>query len=182
MAETAREQFLLEKIILIPTYSAPHKIAELADFEHRMTMVELAIADNPHLVASNLEQVRGGISYAALTLKELQKKSPQTSWYWIVGLDTFQSLPRWHRSTELATECIWLVAPRDTKQMQQRCQQVVDVMANRSAQIQWHRLKMPQMGISSSLIRHGCKQGHSLRYLLPDPVRYYIIQHQLYQN
>lgn len=35
--------------------------------------------------------------------------------------------------------------------------------------------------VSSSLVRHQLQQGHSVRYLLPEPVRQYIYNHGLYQ-
>jgi nicotinamide mononucleotide adenylyltransferase len=34
--------------------------------------------------------------------------------------------------------------------------------------------------ISSSRVRHELEQGHSVRYLLPDPVAQYIYEHGLY--
>jgi nicotinate-nucleotide adenylyltransferase len=39
---------------------------------------------------------------------------------------------------------------------------------------------MPAVGISSTLIRQYCRQHRSIRYLVPESVRAYITDHNLY--
>jgi nicotinate-nucleotide adenylyltransferase len=41
---------------------------------------------------------------------------------------------------------------------------------------------MPEIGISSTMLRERVRTGESTRYLLPDAVRDYIDQHHLYRG
>ncbi|MEB3338823.1 MAG: nicotinate (nicotinamide) nucleotide adenylyltransferase [Leptolyngbyaceae bacterium] len=184
MAETALSQLQLDQVVWVPTYHPPHKSPhELLDFAHRLAMVEGAIADHPHFVVSNLESQRNRSSYAIDTLQDLQAIYPNTQWYWIIGLDAFQSLPRWYRLPELANQCHWLIAPRGPchPDAQASCQKVAEQIGCLAIQIHWQLLEMPWVGISSSLIRSYCQAQHSIRYLLPEAVRLYIATHHLYQ-
>lgn len=182
MAETALNQFQLDQVIWVPTFHPPHKSTDLLPFGHRWEMVQRSIADHPDFTASNIEMKRQGTSYAIATLNELQELHPEITWYWIIGTDAFQSLPQWQHSANIADRCVWLVAPRDHTRTQQVCQTVADQFTAQSVQLDWHVLQMPQVDISSSLIRTYCQQGRSIRYLVPETVRIYINTNNLYKG
>jgi nicotinate-nucleotide adenylyltransferase len=184
IAETGLSQFGLDQIIWVPTYQPPHKNQAVLAFDHRLAMVKLAIADHPQFTFADVEQQQLGISYAIVTFKQLQLLYPETNWYWIVGLDALQTLPKWSGVAELVTQCIWLVAPRNlvanAAASLDLVETIADQFAARSQQLHWHLLQMPSIGISSSLIRQSVQQGRSVRYLVPDAVRHYILQQELY--
>lgn len=182
MAEAALEQFQLDRVIWVPTYQPPHKAGELLPFHHRWEMLQQAIADHPAFIASEVDQQRGGISYAIATFTDLQQQYPVACWHWIIGVDAFQSLPHWRNAEEIASQCTWLVAPRNHKPVQTIALEVASALVSQSVQLRWCLLTMPQIEISSSLIRQYCHQGRSLRYLLPEAVRVYITTHQLYRK
>lgn len=181
VAETALDQFGLDQIIWVPTYHPPHKRRLMPTFNQRLEMVRLAIADQPAFSLSSLEAETPHTSYAIATLKGLQALYPNTHWYWVLGTDAFQTLPKWRDSSTLAAQCTWLVAPRQINGQGEAweeavCQQV-------AAQIgipNWHLLSMPLLKISSSLIRQYCLECRSIRYLVPDVVRTYIKKLKLY--
>lgn len=193
VAETALHQVSLEKVIWVPSLNPSHKEASL--FKHRVGMVQLAIEDNPGFTVSLVEANRSGTSYAINTLIDLSASYPNTHWYWIVGLDTFQTLPRWYRGYELAQMCDWLIAPRllggeTITQSKLICKQVEQQFRERSYTIHWQLLNIPLVGVSSSLIRKFCcdnfvnaKGEHqSIRYLVPESVRSYITNNNLYSH
>jgi nicotinate-nucleotide adenylyltransferase len=193
IAEAALNQLALEQVIWVPTYRPLYKSAnELMDFQHRLTMVKLAIASNPSFVVSTVERNQPHSAYAIDTFLSLQNIYFASQWYWIIGLDAFLTLPRWYRRQELLTRCIWLVAPRletflekDLVKMQSillLCEQVAQKMAAESIDLKWHILEMPYIGISSRLIRQYFSDRRSIRYLVPDAVRDYILQQNLYKN
>nr|WP_290226962.1 nicotinate (nicotinamide) nucleotide adenylyltransferase [Trichocoleus desertorum] len=209
MAEAALQQAALDQVIWVPTRLAPHKSQQLGlSFEHRLQMVQRAIADHPAFSVTQVEANRVGPSYAITTLQDLQKLHLKVQWYWIIGLDAFRTLPRWYGHVELAATCEWLVAPRLqpsdscssdscspgnalitlntelgwTAEMIASCEQVIALMAQKSITIRWQRLPMPMLGVSSSLIRQYCREKRSVRYLVPEAVRTYIIAHHLYQK
>jgi nicotinate-nucleotide adenylyltransferase len=185
VAETAMQEVSLEKVIWVPSLNPPHK--ESALFEHRVKMLQLAIKDNPAFTVSLVEANRSGTSYAINTLIDLSASYPNTHWYWIVGLDTFQTLPRWYRGHELAQMCDWLIAPRllggeTITQSKLICKQVEQELREQSHTIYWQLLNIPLIGVSSSLIRKLCRERQSIRYLVPEAVRSYITNNSFYSN
>jgi nicotinate-nucleotide adenylyltransferase len=182
VAETAFSQCGLSRVLWMPTYSPSHKKnTDLVAFQHRSNMVQQAIADHPHFTITNLQTDPEAASYAIATIFHLQQIYSSTDWYWIIGADAFQTLPQWRKSAELASQCTWLVAPRPPLDTHQVCTQVATQL-NCRFPLRWQVLAMPQLEVSSSLIRHYCQVGRSLRYLVPDSVRQYINTHQLYQS
>jgi len=191
MAETALKQVGLDLIIWVPTRYPVHK-SELTEFEHRCAMVSLAIADHSAFVLSPLQSDRPQPDFAIQTLTELQSLYPQPKWYWIIGMDAFQSLPRWYQREQLVPACDWLVAPRwvsrtdnllpQSVSVNFLCEQVAQKFSQQNILIRWQILQMPLIGISSSLIRHYCRDQHSIRYLVPDAVQIYIATHKLYAD
>jgi nicotinate-nucleotide adenylyltransferase len=203
IAQTALSQFELDRVIWVPAHYPPHKLeTAMAAPQQRLEMVQRAIANQPAFVLESVPQHHSGSSYAIETLQQLQALYPHSEWYWILGTDSFQTLPRWHRRQELIPTINWLVAPRIAQlinaapssthqqsypdgiepQIEQVCQQVVVQLETQFIPIRWSLLQMPPVDLSSSLIRYCCLQGHSIRDLVPEPVRLYIETHRLYQN
>ncbi|MBW4613923.1 MAG: nicotinate (nicotinamide) nucleotide adenylyltransferase [Desmonostoc vinosum HA7617-LM4] len=185
VAEAALHQVPLKQVIWVPSLNPPQKQAAL--FEHRVTMLQLATEDNPGFTVSLVEANRFGTSYAINTLIDLSAVYPNTHWYWILGLDTFQTLPRWYRGCELAQMCDWLIAPRllDGETIAQNeliCKQVEQQLKQQSVIIRWQFLDIPLIGVSSSLVRKLCCVSQSIRYLVPETVRFYLTDNNLYSN
>ncbi len=185
VAETALYQVSLDQVIWLPSLNPPHKQATA--FKHRVEMLQRATVDHPAFTVSLIESNRSGMSYAINSLIDLSVFYPNTHWYWIIGLDAFQSLPGWYRSHELAQMCDWLIAPRllggeTIAQSELICKQVEQQLRNQSSTIHWQFLTIPLVGVSSSLIRQLIRKSHSIRYLVPESVRGYITAHQLYSN
>ncbi len=194
IAETALNQLALEQVIWVPTYRPLYKSSgELVDFNHRLEMVKLAIAPHPSFIVSTVERNQPHSAYAVDTFSALQSLYAASQWYWIIGLDAFLTLPHWYRRQELLPHCIWLVAPRldaswdtspkeDRVKIQAFCEQVAQKMAAEAIALNWQILDMPRVGLSSRLIRQYCHHGRSIRYLVPDIVRDYILQQNLYKT
>ena len=196
IAQTALSQLNLTQVIWVPDCLSPHKQA--CSYGHRRSMVEQAITDNPNFILSPVETVDAKPNYAIKTLTELQDTYSDCQWYWIIGIDAFQTLPHWYRREAVIPACNWLVAPRPiattrfhfTKSERNQpladsqsswlCQQVAQQLASQDISIHWQLLQMPAVGISSTLIRQYCRQHRSIRYLVPEAVRAYITDHNLY--
>jgi nicotinate-nucleotide adenylyltransferase len=191
LAETAASQMNLNQVIWALADHPPHK--QVSAYQHRRFMLESAIADNPSFLLYEVETTSTGPDYAITTLSNLQEAYPNCQWYWIIGLDAFQTLPRWYQREKLIPACEWLVAPRpgdvaasaplfhtSDNSRWELCQQVAQKLAQEKISIRWELLSMPEVGISSSLIRQYCRQGRSIRYLVPESVRTYINSHNLY--
>jgi nicotinate-nucleotide adenylyltransferase len=206
-AETALEQVSLDRILWVPTFHSPYKKkSQSVSFHHRYQMVRLAIASHAQFVLPQFELIAAtnDATYAIDILGVLQRNYDASEWYWILGLDAFQSLPRWVGRRELAPQCLWLVAPRwntDLKQLEAKpfspgnhmptiafdllklcCQEVAEQLEAEAIEVKWQLLQMPMMQISSSLVRQYCQQRRSIRYFVPEAVADYIATHRLYDE
>ncbi|MBD2314754.1 nicotinate (nicotinamide) nucleotide adenylyltransferase [Desertifilum sp. FACHB-1129] len=186
VAEAAIAQVELEAAIWVPARCLFHKSRKgVASFADRLHMVGLAIAHRPQfwLVPQTPDLTRS--DYAIDTLQALQIYYPHRQWYWIAGLDTFRSLPRWYRRRELVAQCQWLIAPRSLDSgctIQEVCQQVERQLAQEAIVLRWQILQMPEIEISSSQIRHAQKWGQSISDRVPEAVARYIKENQLYRD
>jgi nicotinate-nucleotide adenylyltransferase len=181
IAEAAIAQKSLDQVLWMPTQ--PHyKAADILDVRHRQAMVRRMISATdsqgealyPKFALCPPEANQS--SYAIENLLALQDLYPDRQWYWIVGMDTFRSLPRWYRSAELVTQCGWLVAPRNGDGTE-----AIDPLMRTGGAIEWELLEMSPMEISSSLIRQYCHDSRSIRHLVPAAVGIYITDQGLYQ-
>lgn len=193
IAQVALTQLNLDRVIWVPTRHPPHKQGRsLLDFDRRLQMIQLAIAPHSAFVLSLVEANRTEPSYAIQTLTDLQEIYPDTQWYWIVGADTFATLPRWYQGEQLAAAVEWLVAPRSLSATAAAeaaafncldfCAQVARQMRDRGVPLRWQVLQLPRMDVSSSLIRQHCRDCRSIRCLVPEAVSIYIETHHLYQG
>jgi len=186
LAETAVTQLTLDRLIWVPDRCPPHKLStKRLNFQHRWEMLKLAISDNPVFELSPPDSNPSGYSYGIETLNKLQVLYSHSQWYWLLGQDAFATLPKWYRRQELIPALSWLVAPRpdsNSTHLESLCQQVVQELSNQSISIRWQVLLMPSVPISSSLIRKYCLEQRSIRYLVPEAVRNYILSQQLYQS
>jgi nicotinate-nucleotide adenylyltransferase len=172
VAETVRDQFGLDRVLWVPAGQPPHKQAELlAPAARRLDMVRLAIAGNPHFEVSEVELRRNGLSYTAETVAALQDKAPQTHFSLIIGGDSWRQFDRWYRPDEILSRVEVIVYERPgapapahdgpvTKRVRFACAPLID--------------------LSSRDIRSRRRSGQSIRYLVPEPVRQYILDHALY--
>lgn len=193
VAQAALAQTGLDQVLWVPTYCPPHRrAAALVSFEHRLEMVNQAIAPFPLFSASNVEKhlavSEAGPSFAIHTLTYLQHQHPNSHWYWILGLDSFCTLPRWRHHQVLVPQCTWLIAPRGTS-MPSKCpseelQQIKAIaysLKSEGISLRWHLLSMPSMEISSSLIRQYCGDRRSITGLVPVAVESYVHRYKLYE-
>jgi nicotinate-nucleotide adenylyltransferase len=166
LARCALAQLGLERVLLVPSCVPPHKRAEADPGpEHRLRMCELAVAGELGLEACPLEVRRGGPSYTVDTLSALHSLHPEASLTLILGSDIARTLPSWHRPDELMALAGIAIAPREG-----------DAGPVRGAV----HLNLPEVPVSSSLVRARVAAGKSLAGLVPPAVAAYIAEHALY--
>ncbi len=167
MGEQVGQALGLDKVYFMPEYLPPHvDEKKTIPAEHRLAMLELAIADNPRFAVETIELERKGKSYTVDTMRELTAKNPDTNYYFIIGGDMVNYLPKWHQIDELM-ELVTFVGVRRP-----------EVPIDSLYPIIW--IDIPLMDVSSTTIRKKVQQGCSVRYLLPDNVLHYIQEKGLY--
>lgn len=113
IAECARDQFALSKVLFVTSPTPPHRSTGLLPGEQRHQLVQAAIQGNGRFEASRLELDRGGTSYTVDTVEQvLAAHSEPTRVNLIIGGDNLPFLKDWHRSQELLTLCRLIVVPR----------------------------------------------------------------------
>ncbi len=172
LAQNARTQFLLDKVIFVPAYQPPHKqdIPLLTSAQHRYEMVRLAIEGEHSLELSDCELKRKGVSYTFDTLSEFEKKYPGAMFFLILGKDAFDGLEAWHRASELKKKVRFIIAERKTH----------EVCGAKDTRVEW--IQMPLCPISASGIRDALKQGRNVDDYLPPKVLQYIRVNALYRK
>ncbi|EOT42879.1 nicotinate-nucleotide adenylyltransferase [Enterococcus columbae] len=157
----------LEKVYLMPEFLPPHVDEKTTIPAHyRLKMLELAIEDNPLLAIETIELKRQGKSYTYDTMKELTESYPDTDFYFIIGGDMVEYLPKWYRIDELLQLVQFVGVKRP------------DYPVTSDYPIIW--LDTPMMDLSSTMIRKKVAQNCSIRYLVPEKVREYIQKEGLY--
>ncbi len=102
----------LDRLELVPSLVPPHRRAPLASAPDRLAMLALACADDPRLVPSPREMLRGGVSYTVETLRQLEQEAPGLAPYLVLGADSYDDLPNWRESAEILRRAHLAVLPR----------------------------------------------------------------------
>jgi len=176
VAEEAREVLDLERILFVPAGLPPHKPAgEVTSIEHRLAMVELAIADNRAFELSRIEVDRPGPSYTVDTLETLAAAGDRVTV--ILSAETFAELPTWHEPWRLFEAARVAVAPRWGYPAPDP-DWLAATFPGREDRVSY--LEGPRLGVSSTALRARVAAGRSIRYLVPQPVAAYIAANNLY--
>jgi nicotinate-nucleotide adenylyltransferase len=179
IAEEAREALGLERVLLVPASSPPHKPGRpVTDAAHRLAMVELAIAGNPAFAASRIEVERGGASYSLDTLEALRDEGVEQPWF-ILSTEALAGFPAWREPDRILSLCRLAVVPRGGYDQLDRAW-VAERFPGLEERVTF--LSGPLLPISGSVVRRRAAAGRSVRYLVPDAVARYIADHQLYTD
>jgi nicotinate-nucleotide adenylyltransferase len=179
IAEAAMGNYLLNKVIFVPSGTPPHKLTEIIeDKEHRYKMVKLAISGKKKFSVSRVEVDRKGYSYAVDTFKALKKEyKGEAHLYYIMGMDSINEILSWKKPLELFKICQFIVATRPGARVRTLKRLLKFPPLNMHAG-QIHLIEV-KMGISSTKIRESLKKKR-MPPSVPAHVAYYIKKHGLY--
>lgn len=162
----------LDQVWLVVSPQNPFKRkARLADVRHRYRMLTLAVRGNRRLRASDVELTLSTPSYTIRTLAELQRRHPRRSFALLMGADTLLTLPRWRHGDHILRHYPILVYRREVH---------LPDWVHDFRNIRFY--DAPLLQISATAIRSMVRQQLSVRYLVPESVRRYILQHGLYSG
>ncbi|MEI6862830.1 MAG: nicotinate-nucleotide adenylyltransferase [Candidatus Omnitrophota bacterium] len=170
LADEALSKLKLDKIVFIPTYIPPHKSVESTTKpKERLKMVELAIEDNANFEVSNFEISSKKTSYSIDTLKEFRNKyGDDAELYFITGSDLLKDLFSWKNVNDIFKISKFIVANRPGYPVTDVPKEVETVV-------------ITPIEVSAEDIRKRLKSGRSIRYLVPEKVRNYITERNLYK-
>ena len=181
LAEWAMEAAGLDQILFIPT-GVPYMKdnCHVLSGDERLQMTALAIEDHPAFAVSGMEVERKGYTYTCDTMEQLKEKSPKDNFYFIMGADCLYTIEKWRDPERIFRVCDVIAAARNGSslpQIAEKCKELSEKFHGKILLLQF-----PAMEISSTDIRERVACGRSIRYLVPEKVRDYIISNHLYQE
>jgi nicotinate-nucleotide adenylyltransferase len=169
VAREAADALALDRVLFVPAKNPPHKAGDIhAGFDDRYRMVELACRADVRFEVSRIED-RPGRSHSFDTAVLARREFGESAHlFFLIGADAFAEMRSWYRWEELARLVEFIVVSRPRR----------DFEVPEGAQVQ--RLDTLELPVSSSAIRRSLERGE-LDVPIPDAVREYIRQHQLYR-
>ena len=188
LADTARVQLRLERVLFVPAGQPPHKPqAQPTLVAHRVALVQAALADasEPAFSLSRVDVDRPGPHYTVDTLKILHEAYPAVQIWFLIGADSLTDLPKWrmpHRIISLVRLGV-LSRPGYVADLDALAARLTAVDGSATPldlrqHIDW--LTGPSLDISSTALRARARQKLPLRYLVPPSVEAYVREHNLY--
>lgn len=167
--EAAYRDLGLEVVTFLPA-GAPWQKADRdpSPAEHRWEMTRRAVAGVDYFEVDDREVRREGWTYTIDTLDGFTGDELVL----VLGADAAAGLETWHRAEEVMKRAEVAVMPRPG---------VARAATEASgARITW--LDAPELAVSGTMIRERHAAGKSIRFLVPEPVRRYIVDNGLYRR
>ncbi|MEP6690663.1 MAG: nicotinate-nucleotide adenylyltransferase [Gemmatimonadaceae bacterium] len=168
-ATDAYEALALTRVLWIPTATQPFKVgAVTASAEHRVAMLERALADDPRFTVEPIEVARSGVSFTVETVTALAARQPGAELVLLLGADAAAQFDQWRepsRIRALAEVVILARAGSDAG---------VSISGAR-------RLDSRLVDVSATEIRARVRAGKSIRGFVTDAVAAYIASAGLYR-
>ena len=180
LGQTAYEQFGLDEVLFMPNKKPYYKkLSKNVTDEQRCDMVKLAIENNDAFTFSDIEVTREGVTYTVETLRILTEQNPDHEYYFIMGADSLFHFDSWKEAGEIVKMATLLVATRDSMATFD-IESQIEYLQSEFEDARIECLFSPSLEISSNQLRKRCREGKSIRYLVPDSVAFYIDEHDLY--
>jgi nicotinate-nucleotide adenylyltransferase len=175
IAEAASEALDGATVRFLPAREQPFKrAAHGATPEQRADMLALAAAGNPRLAVERIELTLPTPSYTVRTLRALAERDGRggggegNRHTLLLGADAARDLAAWWEVEALPglADVVVFARPGTALPSHPLIRRVISV---------------PSIELSATAVRERVRAGHSIRYLVPEPVREYIAAHGLYR-
>jgi nicotinate-nucleotide adenylyltransferase len=147
----------------------------ITDALDRLAMVEAAVRDVPGLEPGRHEIDLGGWSYTADTVMALHNERPDADLFTIVGDDAAAGLATWERAGEVVSASRMVVVDRPGSA-------VALPREVGNSPVEWIRVEVPRLEVSSTDLRARFSDGRPLDYLVTEPVLEVIERRGLYRE
>lgn len=159
----------LDRIVVVPSGIPPHRAEPTVSARARLTMAVRAFADLEHVVVSDTEVERGEHGepgYMVDTVEEmldlpglLGYDDLRVEASLIVGADQAGSLTAWHRWQDLL-EMVQLLVVGRPDQLGDEALDAALISLGEPPPCRIHRIEMPPVAISSTLVREIAASGN----------------------
>jgi nicotinate-nucleotide adenylyltransferase len=168
MAQEARHQLGLDRVVLMPVGVPPHKEVLGADpgAAARLELCRLATAGDDGLAVCDLELRRPGPSFTVDTLRVLHERDPEHELTFVVGGDMAETLPSWREPEAVLGLAHLAVAERSGVRRERLMEHLAPLRGSERIVF----FDMPRLDVSSSDIRARVAAQRPIRHLVPDAV------------
>lgn len=182
------EALSLDSLLFIPAMYPPHK-REIAitPFEHRVAMLQIAVAERPVFFVSAIEAKREGPSYTVDTLTRLRRRlGDRVDLFFVIGMDMFVDIGTWKefkRIPELS-DLVVIERPTHGRELMEETlglyfsdyifEPGLNAWVGKGNKGRIHPLSMKPVSVSSTQIRQIYRSGRSIRDLVPPGVEEYM--------
>jgi nicotinate-nucleotide adenylyltransferase len=204
VARAAADRFRLGQVWFVPADIPPHKQElPITSYFHRYSMVALALADEPDFLASLLEapnpeaHMERRPSYTIDTIRQVKAGlRNRDRLLFLIGIDAFRDIAKWHKADELLRECDFVVAarpgysldklvqwlPREIRPASKELRELGQEEALRRHGMRLHLLPETHEDVSATQIRSALRNGKALKKFVPEAVAEYIRKEELYKR
>jgi nicotinate-nucleotide adenylyltransferase len=175
LAESARVQFGLGRLLFMPAGEPYRKAGRaVSSIEDRLAMARLATQDNACFEVDEREARRDGPTFTAETLEALLADGVERP-VLVLGADALRDMPNWRRPARIIELARIVIAAKGSDDA------AITVAAELAGMDEAPPLvDMPNLAISSTMVRERVATARPIRYLVPQSVEYYIRDHGLY--
>ena len=172
LAQSLVDQGLVDEVWLLVSPLNPLKqmSGDIAAYEHRLRMAELACKGHKGLRVSDFESHLPIPSYTITTLDALAATYPQHTFCLVIGADNWDSFHRWYKADEIIANYTILVYNRPGYPLDE---------ANLPPSVKV--VNTPLYDISSTQIREAIKKGERPTDWLSPKVLRYISESRIYR-
>jgi nicotinate-nucleotide adenylyltransferase len=121
LATLARQAAELDEVWFLPCQISPHKSSHPpTPGVTRAEWLQAALADIPWARIDLTDLEAEGASFSYLTIEKLASRHPGNAWFWIMGGDQWDALPRWRHPEILADKAEFIVLARNGVEVRPR--------------------------------------------------------------
>jgi nicotinate-nucleotide adenylyltransferase len=189
----AQETFHFESVYFVPAGSPPHKnSAPLTPVTHRLAMVAMATLPYENFYTSDDEVFAPQPTYSVETVRRFQARFPDSTFYFILGSDSFSQIASWELWEELVDSVHLVVLHRAHMWGKDLEARVPEMLVPRmrvvepfedvpdAKELTVYLLNHEPFPISGTSIRNRQSRGLPIRELVPHEVHSYIEKYGLY--
>lgn len=192
LAEEVATSYGLARVIFIPCHIPPHKTSiDIAPAADRLQMTLIACESNPLFEVSDMEIAASGPSYTVNTLEAFSRKKDCETFF-ILGTDSLREISSWKDYERLLSLAHFIVVNRPGVDFRNTWSEVPSTVKNQfqpdgndfvhESSTRLIPSHVQGLDISATRIRGLLQEGRSIRYLVTESVRSYIIERKLYRK
>ena len=182
------EHYALDTLYLLPNHRPQHRDKPEANTQQRIHMLHVAVDDVPQLAIDPREAERNEPTYTIDTLADVRQENPNATVIFFMGMDAFAHFDSWHRWEEILSLTNLVVMDRPDAILSEFAKSLIERQISAVGDTIEHntcgvieRCEVTQIAISATDVRQRVSAGQSIQFLLPESVREYIHEQQLYR-